>query len=489
MKKILFIEFWNCSPHLETALELAKNHCDAGDKVTFLFCGHDTPYQEGLSLTAKEAGFLTKLPEVKGIELIGSNKIKFFPRCTLEHITYKRPCRFWNIHELMDFKYKTFPAGLAVVSSLVSRIQNSNPDLLKYESAVQEMLDSAIQVYEFSKKYIMNERPDLVYTFNGRFCNSRAVMQASRDLRVEIRLHERGASKFLYTANSFIPHDARNLQKEMLKQWEKYGNEHAREVAMRFFEECRAGKEQSWKSFIDGQVKYKIPIIDHSKKIVTYFSSSDDEYMAVGDIFKWTGWKNQFEAVLDLIGVCRENKNIQLFIRLHPHLREKSIEDQQKWLSLSNYEKVELISFDSEVDTYSMIDHSDIVVTSGSTVGIEAVFWRKPSITLGPSNYSDLGASYQPRSYIELKNLLSSPDIKADREKTMPFGFYMATFGERFVHYVPHDLFSGEFLGHNLQIRSTVWRNVQRVRSLRDRLIRNVLYGFHCFRGKSPQSG
>lgn len=470
MKKILFIEFWNCTPHIETALELAKNHSDAGDQVTFLFCGHDTPYQEGLSLSAREAGFLTTLPELKGIELIGSSRIKFSPRCKLENISYNRPFRFNNIDELMGFKYKNFEAGLAVASSLVSRIKHSEPDLRKYEQDVYKMLDSTIKVYEFSKKCIAEETPDLVYVFNGRFCNQRAVMRAAIELDVEIRIHERGASKFRYTANPFMPHDEKRTQQVMLAQWERCsGTKQSRDDAQRFFEERREGQEQGWKSFNVGQKKNMIPKIDSSKKTVTYFSSSDDEFVASGNAYEWTDWKNQFEAVLCLIKLCKNN-NIQLFIRLHPHLQEKSIEDQQKWLSLSSYEDVELIAFDSPVDTYAMIENSDIVVTFGSTVGIEAVYWGKPSITLGPSYYSDIGATYQPRSDLELNRLLVSSDLKVDRERALPYGLYMATFGHRFSYYVPHDLFSGEFLGHDLQKKSVTWRAVRKLENLKNRI-------------------
>jgi hypothetical protein len=466
MRKVLLIEFWNCTPHIETALEISKNHADKGDEVKFIFLGHDTPYQEGLSLTAKRASFLTRLPERKGVDLIGSHRMEFIPRCELPRVAYDCPEFFVGIDELMGFRYKQFEAGLAVASSLVSRYRNSNPDMQRHASEVRIMLDSAIRVYEYSKKVVEEEKPDIVYVFNGRFCNPRAVMRAAQESGVEVRIHERGASKNKYISYSFMPHDFIKTQEEMASRWKSANWNERREMGEGFFEKNRQGVEQGWKSFIDGQEKNVIPDFDQSKKIVTYFSSSDDEYVAVGDVYRRHGWRNQMQAVSDLIEVCRELGGVQFFLKLHPHLREKSVEDQRRWLGLGGIEGVNLIPYDSNIDTYAMIEGSDIVVTSGSTVGIEAVYWGTPSITLGPSYYSELGATYTPRSREELRGLLCSSELKASTDSALPYGYYMATFGTPFLHYAPETLFSGKFLGHDLQERSLVWRGLKKTKAV-----------------------
>lgn len=466
MKKVLLIEFWNCTPHLETALEIAKNHSDAGDEVDFVFCGHDTPYQEGLSLTARSASFLTQLPERKGHALIASERIRFTPRCRLEPVEVSGPEFFKDINALKQFKYGTFEAGLAVASSLVSRLKNSNPDLVQRASEVRTMLNSTIQVYEFAKKTIAEKKPDIVYTFNGRFCHPRAVMRAAEESDVEIRLHERGASRDRYVALPFMPHDRIRIQEKMISAWNDAEPAERKKMGEAFYIQSRQGAEQSWKSFIDLQKRNAIPELHRNKKIVTYFSSSDDEFVAVGDIFKWRGWENQMEAVRDLVTVCNEIGGIQLFIRLHPHLREKSSEDQQRWLSLADLDGVSLISFDSEIDTYAMIDHSDVVVTGGSTVGIESVYWGTPSILLGPSFYSDMGATYNATSKKELGDLIVRNDLKAERCNSLAYGYYMATYGELYRHYVARDLGAGEFLGVDIQKKSPAWIVFNKIYSL-----------------------
>ncbi len=169
-----------------------------------------------------------------------------------------------------------------------------------------------------------------------------------------------------------------------------------------------------------------------------------------GSIFKFAVWKTQFDAVTDLIDIFQKDSNIQLFIRIHPHVHEKSRQDQLRWLALGAREGVTIVSFASDVDTYALIDRSDIVVTAGSTVGIEAAFWGRPSITLGPSYYSELGVTLHPQSVDALKAMIEADDLPVGRDRAIPYGYYMVTFGKEFIRYVPETIFKGKFLGVDL---------------------------------------
>lgn len=452
MKKILFIDFWNCSPHLETSLEIAKLHLEAGDIVDFYFCGHDTEYKDGIVVNANEVGIFRQLPEVRGIKLIKEKKLKFNARVKLKEVEIKIPSYFNSLEELKAYKYKNFNAGVGVLSSLVSDTKNSKPDLLTYQKKIKQMIQSCVSVYEFSINIINKLKPDQIYIFNGRFCNHRAVMCAAEDLKVNVLFHERGANKYLYDIYSFPPHNPMALQEEIKKNWKNKGNDNReREFAESFFIDRRAGKEQEWVSYTAAQKQNLIPEIDISKKIITYFSSSEDETVSIGDLYKFKYWENQLAAVEDLIEICQDDDNIQLIVRLHPHKKDKSQEDQKRWLKLKAVKNITLISFDSSVDTYALMECSDIVVTAGSTVGIEATYWKKPSICLGPSYYSELNVTYEPKSKEELKNLIYNKIKPKPIDGALAYGLYMLTHGIEYKYYKPETLFGGKFMGVNLQ--------------------------------------
>jgi len=292
-------------------------------------------------------------------------------------------------------------------------------------------------------------------------------------------IHDRGTNRFLYYLQPFAPYDLSRWHEDIALEWARCGNERgAREVGKRFFFDQRAGLEQNWLSFTSDQKRDLVPLMDPNKKIVTYFSSSDDEFACVGDAFKFDVWKSQLDAVHELIRICREDKNIQLFIRIHPHLKKKSKEEQLRWLALGDLQGVNIVSFDSDVDTYALVERSDVVVTAGSTVGIEAVFWGRPSICLGPSYYSELGATLHPKSAAELKDMIASNALTADPERAIPYGYYMATYGRKFIYYVPETLFKGTFLGvdiHGVSGKRLKWLRFRQVATKPYRVLTKLL--------------
>jgi len=459
MKRVFFFEFWNWTPHLETSLELAKRHLDAGDEVHYYFCGYDALYKEGVAMRSSLARLFRKTPERRGAELLTSDRFHFYPRVELERVQWDRPSAFASLGDLMAVTFEKYEVGLGAASSLVSFARHSEPDLAANRRLILSMLDSGVSAYMFVKKKLSQEHPDLVYTFNGRFCNYRAVVRAAEASAVPYLIHERGANKFRYSVWPFMPHDTRRQQVTIKAMWEEAKHSPASEdVARSFFVDRRRGFEQDWIPFTRKQTSGALPSLPSDKKVVTYFSSTDDEYVAVGDGYRWEHWPNQHQALLDVIDICRGNSGVVLVIRLHPHLAAKSRGERARWLSLPRGPNVLVVEPESEIDSYALVEASNVVVSAGSTLGIEAVFWARPSITLGPSPYSELGATYQPTGRAELQRLLEAERLSVEPTLAYPYGYFVATFGEAFRFYRPETLFSGRFLGVDLQPRSLPFR-------------------------------
>jgi len=144
-----------------------------------------------------------------------------------------------------------------------------------------------------------------------------------------------------------------------------------------------------------------------------------------------------------------------LVVRVHPHLHKKALSDQLKWSSsgfLRNFPGVFLLEASSSVSSYELLDLADAVVTYGSTIGIESIYSGKPSILLCDSFYDQIGASVHKASSVScLGSLLSSLDsLSVDRSSSLPYGYFMATFGFAYEIYKPFDLFSGSICGEIL---------------------------------------
>jgi hypothetical protein len=278
-------------------------------------------------------------------------------------------------------------------------------------------------------------------------------LRACEKLNIKYKIHERGANKDLYFVRDFMPHNKELIQKEMLQSWELITDKNkAKEVAIKWFLDRRSGIDTDWFSYSKNQEKNYLPNFEKSTKIITYFHSSDDEYAAIGDQFKWKGWIDQFDAVVNLIKVVDSIKTIKLVIRLHPHMIKKSIAENLKWKSLIKYSKdILIINPESKIDSYALVENSDIILSSGSKIGIESVFLKKPSILLGPSPYDSLLLTYPAHSIEDLTNLLTNKLNPIDNDNLYKYGYWWATHGDKFIYYKPLSLTKGKFLGVDLQ--------------------------------------
>lgn len=447
--KVLFFETTNATPHLETSFELAKGHLDQGDEVSYYFLGHSVPYAEFVRRKKPLMGRC--LPERKAAKLTGKGLNYIEPDfLNLEYRSIANKI-FRTEGDLRSFKYKNYNAGLSALSSLISRTRSCKPDIIAYRGLINQILSSGISIYEYVLREIDNKNPDLIYLFNGRFAVNRAILDAAIEKRIPFKIHERGANKSRYTSNPWMPHDFARVKEAMLGHWDRCSDSLKAQIAQNFFLDRRQGQVQGWKSFLAHQEKNHLPALPTDKRVLAYFSSSDDEYAAVGDIVKWDRWPDQMTAVKELIELVAKHPELYLVIRLHPHKVEKHPLDLEEWLSIDFPRNATLIRPEDPVDTYSLIERADVVVTSGSTTGIESVFWRTPSICLGPSLYSHLDAVYLPVDKNELERMIVDNSLQADPLRILPYGYYMATFGEEFVYYKPETLFSGRFMGVNLQ--------------------------------------
>jgi hypothetical protein len=447
--KVVMFETTNVSPHLETALEIAKNHLDRGNQVEFHFLGHSLDYCEFVNSSL--CGIIFNcLPEVIGSRLLRNKNFKFINPKKSDLMRKVDVPDFKNSESLRIFRYKNYNVGFSVLSSLISFLGSSKPNLDEYKPLLSKMLNSGISTYEYCLGILDCQKFDRVYLFNGRFVNNRAIFDAAIETKTPCYIHERGANKYLYTVTPYLPHDFERAKCAMTEAWDNRPVA-AVETARSFFQHRRGGGEQGWISFTTSQKQGHLDAANIKKRLIAYFSSSDDEYESVGDCVKWDRWPNQLSAVRALLSIVRNSPELELIVRLHPHMSQKHKADLQEWVTLELPSNARLLLPNDKTDSYALIDRADVVVTCGSTVGIESVFWGTPSICLGPSLYSHLDAVYLPKDESELEELLLASDLNACPEQALPYGYFMSTFGEPFVHYQPETLFAGRFSGVNLQ--------------------------------------
>lgn len=115
------------------------------------------------------------------------------------------------------------------------------------------------------------------------------------------------------------------------------------------------------------------------------------------------------KAALDIMKAVSNNDNLHLIVKLHPS-EKNEFEYYHNLASEANCKNYNIIY---SADLYLLLSRSDVVVTCFSTVGAEAVYFKKPLVIIDYlkqdiQNYYKSGIALQATSLIELQNYLDS---------------------------------------------------------------------------------
>lgn len=490
--RVLVAEAWDATPHLETGLEIALRLAASYQKVDYCHYGTLLPISECCSnLQSRLKRLLlraTRSPTSDGIKLAeqfaalhGLPFESISPPIEAKYVSHGVEAKHLSsIEALQEATFYSSPElGISVASSLVTLIGNSEAVPRDFAPLVKKLATcfarSFYAVHHFAKTGLY----DAIVIFNGRFATVRGAVLAASKSGIPVYYHERGNSKEYFFLEGHQPHDRIKIQQDIRNYWNRCDSHIARSMAESFYWSKRIGNDKAWTSFKERmQPGHASALIQAAKArsktgmVVSFFSSSEDEYVSIANTFTQSQfeWKSQDKAFMALAeSVLRHGHS--LIIRNHPHLQHKSQNERLKWDSLKfirDIEGINLIDSASSVDTHELIDLSDLVVTYGSTVGIEAVFWGRPSITLRDSFYDEIGATvYKPKSIKELDSLIGNISaLVTDPGSSLPYGFYQSSFGIEHQLYRANTLFQGEFLGKDLREKTRLGRMISSIKKL-----------------------
>ena len=159
------------------------------------------------------------------------------------------------------------------------------------------------------------------------------------------------------------------------------------------------------------------------KRNFAIFNSSQDEIEALGDDFM-TGriFDTQYEAIAFMLE--HADADIHFYLRIHPNLKGVSHKDHMELYDLRKYANITVIPPESIVSSYALMDACEKVITFGSTTGVEASYWGKPSILVGRAYYEMTGACYHVRDKEELVRDLNDHLEPKDRLGAIKYGYF-----------------------------------------------------------------
>ncbi len=286
-------------------------------------------------------------------------------------------------------------------------------------------------VYDQTRGLIAQRQVTAVVCYNGRFLHDRAAAAAAQSLGIPVLYYDNGGTDTAYDLTESITHDWSQLQRRMLDLYERWPSNERDALGSSWFEDRMTHSDPSNALFIDAQEIGHSIERPQAESLVVYFSSSGDE---IADLeLDWERFiGSQPQALRILADLCRERPGFKLVVRSHPHKRRKPKQDVEEWLSAVESADPDIhLGPDSSVDSYALMKQANIVVTYGSTTGVEAAYLYRDVIVLGPSAYDELGCATFAGSVEELSAALDHCRER-NRQGAIAFGLMMRRRGFNF---------------------------------------------------------
>lgn len=305
------------------------------------------------------------------------------------------------------------------------------------EDMVQKERLFFLIAYLETQRLITDHKIESVSTVNGRLVVSSAVVVAARDLGIQVKILE--TVDFLgnrYQVFDKSPHDLHEVGELQKKLWSMADD--SRDIdAQDFFEKNYLSR---LKVLSSKDYTFRESFVRPAKdiKIASFFPTTDTEFPVFSDFHVASTFDgNQRNAFLEFAKIASKHK-FQVIVRAHPqnshsfHLGEK---DDLIWKTLCLEVGAEFIGALSGINSYDLIQKSDLCVTYSSSIGIEAVLMGKPLIMLGETDYSNYIPENLGYTPIAIERLFESGVPEVSISALYPWAYWNSRGGSEMTHF------------------------------------------------------
>ncbi|MCG8449792.1 MAG: hypothetical protein MI725_09460 [Pirellulales bacterium] len=239
-----------------------------------------------------------------------------------------------------------------------------------------------------------------IEVLNGRYACMKVGLIAAKKFGLDFNTLDFNCFGKPMVFRGHTPHDRGAIQDRIRR------NPADLEVAQQYYD---ARKDKRFNVFARKHQYSEMPAAPFgTKKRVSFFLSSQDECESLGP-----EWRSPFRDTASVVRqACQAYPDYFFCVRFHPNQAKILSDVTSDYHRLHALRNLHVFYPTDEVNTYSLVDWSDVVVTFASTVAIEACWSGKPVVQLGPSFFDQLDISYTPKNTQEFLQLLGS-DMQA----------------------------------------------------------------------------
>lgn len=440
---ILFFTPGNiAAPMQEYELEIMQNHINKGDQIYAIKCGGELPSCWVNPTNNRIQCMYCKSKLSNGYALL-SKKIIQLNMFNLNEKQIDTVAKFEikarSIDALKKLYIDDFDLGWSLLSTLITQERNPYPVISDYIPLLTSWAKTSLIAYYSMLNHLQTKKFDLVYIYNGRIKDTRGILRAAQMTKTPLYTYNAGGVSNTYALfpDTFV-HDLRRTERVIQDLWDAEPSLKIKEdIAIQFYENRLKGKVTIGPAFMSNMKEGLLPDnFNKKKKNISYFISSEDENVAIGDFWNFPFYKDQLDALNQL----KDSMNIfpeteyNFYVRIHPNLKSVHNEYTDAIKNFS-HPRITIIAADSPVNSYELIKNSDKVITFCSTIAAEATFLNRPSIECGKSFFMNFGSNYLPQTHEELMQLISTENLAAKpKEGIYKYAYWWATYGVKPIH-------------------------------------------------------
>jgi len=414
-----------------TELNAAKYFHDAGYNVAISYCRRALPV-----CMVNPFGEISKCLECQVQHGANASSYSF-----IKSIGFPRPKKIWKVlfeqflvgkkyknqKDIEQLFYNNLDMGMAVISnSFTVTAESDEIDVSKELPNLCDRLQAVFFAYLGALELIEKQKPDAVAFLTGRQSECRSYLRAAEKAGVEFYALEVGsdpANTFDMIRNDNF-HSRHGIVSKINDAWKNASPVTRDGDAVLWFRNRRE-KSHAFNSNIANQVSGTLPeFCKTGKKLISIFSSTWREFACLDSTWRLPFGDTPFDQLQAISTLAKAlGDDYQFVVRMHPN--QASVPGEVAKFKSLETDYFRIIEPNNPCDSYKLIEGSYAIITFGSTVGIEATFWGRPSILAGPSWYSDYNVAKFVSNIDELAAALKNPQVYP-RENTYPYGYYYA---------------------------------------------------------------
>lgn len=363
---------------------------------------------------------------------LGKVNAKSIPR---SKVATDLAARQTSLDELFQFQYEGLEFGQIVLGCMYRYYKSLTfaDDALV---VAKQLLETALRNYECVKALCDQHKYDFAMFSHGIYVTWQPVAEFCQRTGLDYVCYDRAKTQNTGNFNVNRPSPDWSFDSAWKRYAERELTASESEWVKRYLDqrETQDGDVYSYNpvgradSIANERTRLGIPL---DSKVITIFTNL---IWDAANVARDIAFDNCLDCIIQTITHFANHDNVQVVVRSHPAEAVLGTEQQYGGLVRAHFgsqlpSNVTLVEPADKVNSFTMIEMSDLGVVNTSTVGLEMAILEKPIILISETHYRDKGFTYDVNSaseYFELtERLLKTGELRQDQSQIARKYFYM----------------------------------------------------------------